>query len=397
MERIVHINTFPYKATGNIMLNIHAGLQREGYSSYAVWGRGRRADNLNEIRMNNELDVRLHGIYTRITDKTGFASRTATRKLLQKLDKINPQIIHLHNLHGYYINIEMLFEYIKEKNIQVIWTLHDCWPFTGHCAYFDYSGCEKWETGCYKCDQKNTYPASIFWDNSNWNWNKKKTIFTGANIHIVTPCKWLKEYVKKSYLKNYCVYVIYNGIDTNIFYPRKSDIKEQYNIRNKKIVLGVASEWTERKGLYDFIRLSQKLPPDEYQIVLIGLTNKQLKELNKNIIGLSRTADMNELAEWYSIADVFVNPTYEDNFPTTNLEAVACGTPVITYKTGGSPESINGYNCGVVVEKGDIEALKKTIMEMDTSQNIVLDNSFTKEKMIEKYILLYNMILGRDK
>lgn len=392
MKRVVHINTFPYKATGNIMLNIHAGLQREGYFSYVIWGRGRKPQNTSEYKMGNDFDTKCHGLYTRLTDKTGFASKKTTQILLRKLDEINPRVIHLHNLHGYYINIDMLFEYIKKNNIQVIWTLHDCWAFTGHCAYFDYSGCEKWKTGCNRCNQKNTYPATMFLDNSRWNWERKKAIFTGANVQIVTPCNWLKKIVEKSFLKDYRIHVIYNGIDTNTFYPRKSDIKERYNLGNKKIILGVASEWAERKGLNDFLKLSEILPSDEYKIVLIGLSEKQIDTLNDKIIGLTRTENVNELANWYSVANVFVNPTYEDNFPTTNLEAVACGTPVITYETGGSPESIIGYNCGAVVPKGDVQALKSSILSLEHENTVVLNADFTKETMIEKYMWLYKSI-----
>lgn len=392
MKKVVHINTFPYKATGNIMLNIHAGLQQEGYTSYVIWGRGRNPQNEYEFKIGNDFDVKCHGIYTRLTDKTGFASKNITKRLIRKLDEINPQVLHLHNLHGYYINIAMLFNYIKKNRIQVIWTLHDCWAFTGHCAYFDYSGCEKWKTGCNRCNQKKTYPASMILDNSRWNWEKKKEIFTGADIQIVTPCNWLKKVVEKSFLKDYPIHVIYNGIDTNIFYPRKSDIKERYNLGDKKIILGVASEWAERKGLNDFLKLSEMLPADKYQIVLIGLNENQLGSINSKILGLTRTENVAELANWYSAADLFVNPTYEDNFPTTNLEAVACGTPVITYETGGSPESIIGYDCGMVIAKGEIQSLKLAILSFRYDKKVILNSDFNKKRMIEKYIALYKML-----
>ena len=190
--KVVQINTFPYKATGSIMMNIHNRLLEEQYDSYVVWGRGRAAQNEHEIVIQDEFGVKLHGVYTRITDKTGFASKKATRKLIDKLQQIEPDILHLHNIHGYYLNIELLFNYIRENNIKVVWTLHDCWAFTGHCAYFDMVGCKKWKIGCHDCEQKKSYPSSLIKDNSHWNWEKKRSLFTNLNITLVTPCKWLK-------------------------------------------------------------------------------------------------------------------------------------------------------------------------------------------------------------
>lgn len=389
--KIVHINTFPYKATGTIMMNIHNSLLESGIDSYAVWGRGRKPENDHEILMGNDLDVKLHGIYTRLTDKTGFASASSTNKLIVRLKEIKPDIIHLHNIHGYYLNIERLFNYIRANNQKVVWTFHDCWPFTGHCAYFDAVGCDLWKTGCQKCPQKKTYPSSVFADNSNWNWKKKKKLFTGLDITIVTPCKWLKELVNKSFFRDYDVKVIYNGINLDVFIPSESNFKEKYGIVNKKIVLGVASEWTPRKGLNDFITLSEKLS-DEYKIVLVGLTQKQINSLPQKIIGLERTSDAEELAGLYSQSEVFFNPTYEDNFPTTNMEAIACGTHVLTYKTGGSPESVS-VESGAIIEKGDIDgAVNYIIQEHDKiPEGYAL--RFGMDKMIGSYRKLYESIV----
>ena len=341
--KIVQINTFSYKATGHIMMDIHQLLMKQGYDSYVCWGRGRPANNSHEIVISDNIGVKFHGIYTRLLDKTGFASFRATKKLLRRLDEIKPDIIHLHNIHGYYLNIELLFNYIREHNINVVWTLHDCWPMTGHCAWFDMCGCEKWKTGCFNCEQLDTYPVSKGLDNSKWNWNKKKALFTHLNLTIVTPSQWLKDIVQKSYLKDYRCEVINNGIDLNVFKPAgNSDtekIRKKYNLDDRKIVLGVASEWTPRKGLLDFLKLSEMM--QDVQFVVVGLTEKQLKEMPQNIKGIKRTENQKELSALYTIADIFFNPTYEDNFPTTNLEALACGTPVITYDTGGydSPAS----------------------------------------------------------
>lgn len=393
--KIVQINTFPYKATGTIMMNIHTKLLEQGVDSYVVWGRGRAAQNEHEIAILDNVGVKWHGIYTRITDRTGFASKRATKKLIGELEKINPDIIHLHNIHGYYVNIEMLFKYIRNNRIKVVWTLHDCWAFTGHCAYFDMVGCEKWKTGCYNCEQKQTYPISMIKDNSKWNWKMKQELFTGLDMTIVTPSKWLKALVEQSFLKEYPVNVIYNGIDLDVFHPTKKYLEELPRLNNKYLILGVASEWSERKGLQDFLKLANILDKNKYQIVLVGLSKQQIKNLPNYVIGIERTGNARELAGIYTQADVFFNPTYEDNFPTTNLESIACGTPVITYNTGGSPEAIS-ENTGVVIEKGKIENVAQWILEHSHSKidqcqynKLIIE----KKYMLENYINLYQEIV----
>lgn len=389
--KVVQISTFSYKAAGNIMMNLHRAMMKNGIDSYVVWGRGRKAENDHEYFMDDSWGVKLHGVYTRITDKTGFASTLSTRKLLNWLDEIEPDIIHLHCIHGYFINISLLFTYIKEKNIKVIWTQHDCWAFTGHCAYFDACGCEKWKTGCHDCEQLTTYPASRLMDNSKWNWKTKKELFTGANITVVTPCEWLSKLVKISFLGEYPIRVIYNGIDTNVFKPTKSYFKKKNEIEAKKMILGVASEWTERKGLRDFIELDEMLDKKEYVIVLVGVSKKQVENLPKDIIALNRTNNIKELVEIYSAADVYFNPTYEDNFPTTNLEATACGTPVITYDTGGSPESVD---LRAVVQKGNLNRVKNIICSELQIFKPRLRDEMKVESMVAEYIQLYRDVYG---
>lgn len=381
--KIVQINTFSNKSTGTIMMNIHNKLKEEEIESYVVWGRGRKAQDSAEIYMNDKIGIYWHGLYTRFTDKAGFASKRATRKLIKKLDKIKPDIIHLHNIHGYYINIEILFNYIKKNNIKVVWTLHDCWAFTGHCSHFELIGCKKWKECCNCCEQKSKYPKS-FVDNSNWNYQRKKELFTGLNMTIVTPSKWLANLVKQSFLKQYEVKVINNGIDTNIFKPRKSDFRKKFNIEDKKIILGVASDWTKEKGLYDFYKLSKKLD-DDVKIVLVGLNKRQVKEIPNNIIGIERTENAQQLAEIYTTADIYFNPTYADNFPTTNLEALACGTPVFTYNTGGSIECLNESN-GKITNLTDFSENYKKYLK----QEFEIDKVKTKSEMELEYITIYS-------
>ena len=399
------------------MMNIHKILTEQGYDSYVCWGRGRPANNNHEIVISDNIGVKFHGMYTRLLDKTGFASRRATKKLLRRLDEIKPDIIHLHNIHGYYLNIELLFNYIREHNINVVWTLHDCWPLTGHCAGFDMCGCKKWKTGCFNCEQLGTYPASKGLDNSKWNWNKKKALFTNLNLIIVTPSQWLRDNVMKSYLRDYRCEVINNGIDLNIFKPAdKCEMKKaqkKYNLDARKIVLGVASEWTPKKGLFDFIKLSEMM--QDIQFVVVGLTERQIKEMPQNIKGIKRTENQRELAALYTIADVFFNPTYEDNFPTTNLEALACGTPVITYDTGGSPESLDvkeknlSISIGEVIEKTSpasvsYETVKARIYSFlkknkNDIQSQVCRNAameYSAKKQFEKYIELYGELIRKE-
>lgn len=388
--KIVQINTFSNKSTGTIMMSIHDALLNEGIESYVVWGRGRKANNKNEIYMNDKLGVYCHVLYTRITGKTGFLSKRNTKKLIQKLDEIKPDIIHLHNIHGYYINIEILFNYIKKNNIKVVWTLHDCWAFTGHCTHFDMVKCNKWKKECNICIQKNIYPKS-FKDSSNWNYKKKKDIFSDLDMTIVTPSKWLENLVKQSFLKNYKVKVINNGIDTNIFKPRNSDFRIKYNLENKKIILGVASDWSEKKGLNDFILLSQKLN-DEFKIVLVGLNKKQIKKMPNNIIKLEKTNSAIELAEIYSSSDIYFNASKEETFGMTTIEALSCGIPVIVYNCTALPEIIKNNN-GFVVNEGKIQEVINAInIIAKKEKKIFFKNEYTKFNMTKNYIDLYNFI-----
>ena len=360
--RILQINTVVNSgSTGRIAEEIGLEILSQGYNSYIAYGRGNRPSKSKLIKIGNQKDVYLHGIRTLLTDQHGLGSYGATQSLIGELETIKPNLIHLHNIHGYYINYQVLFQYIKAENISVVWTFHDCWPFTGHCVYFDRVGCTKWETHCDKCPLTNSYPRS-FIDRSFKNFDDKKEAFLNVeDLTIVTPSKWLENLVKQSFLKDYTVKTIHNGIDLKSFSPPK--VK-----KNEKIILGVASIWSNRKGLQDFLKLREILDND-IKIVLIGLSKSQIKTLPKNILGISKTENVEELAQWYQRATVFVNPTYLDNFPTTNIEALACGTPVITYNTGGSPESINP-EVGEVVEKGNIELLKMAIERFLIKENL---------------------------
>ncbi|WP_174614763.1 glycosyltransferase [Virgibacillus ihumii] len=386
-------------STGRIATDIHNILVSEGHESYIAYGRGEAKNCDNAIKIGTDIDNYAHVGLTRVFDRHGFGSKKATADFIQKVEKLNPDIIHLHNIHGYYINIEILFDYLKKSNKPVIWTLHDCWAFTGHCTHFDFAGCDKWKTGCFSCPEKNSYPKSNILDNSKLNYKQKKKIFTGLeNMTIVTPSNWLAGLVKESFLSEYHIKVINNGVDLDTFKPVKNDFRKQYNLEDKYIVLGVAGVWNERKGYYYFLELSKELKSDEV-IVLVGITQKQKEKLPSNIVGITHTNNVNELAEIYTTSDVFVNLTLEDTFPTTNLEAIACGTPVITFNTGGSVESID-VNTGIIVEKANLENLHNSIRII--KRNYVRDyyqscinkaaSMFNKIDKFYDYVNLYERI-----
>jgi glycosyltransferase involved in cell wall biosynthesis len=333
----------------------------------------------------------------------GFGSRFATVRFVKKVSLINPDLIHLHNLHGYYLNIEVLFNYLKKIQKPVIWTLHDCWPFTGHCSYFDYVGCNKWKSECYSCPNRMAYPRSLVVDNSRVNFIKKKHLFSGLEkLTFVAPSAWMAGLLKQSFLSDYPVEIIHNGVDVNVFRPsrQREKLKHRYGVSGRNVILGVASIWDRRKGLSDFIKLSSMLLEDQV-IILVGLKKSQIKDLPGNVIGIRRTESVNDLAELYSMADVFVNPTFVDNFPTTNIEALACGTPVITYRTGGSPEAVDD-NTGLIVEKGDVKRLFESINKtLDVGKGVYEDfcrkravENFNKLSKNTEYIRLYESVLS---
>lgn len=345
MTVYAHINTVPHGSTGSLMMKEHYDLLKEGHDSYVFWGRGREASTEYEMKFCSDFEVKLDVLQTRLDDRAGFHSTVSTKRLLDRLDSIDPDVVHLHNLHGYYINVQMLFNWLIGHHCRVEWTLHDCWAFTGHCAHFSYVGCQQWkDEGCSKgCPQLDCYPKTYNKTNCSNNYLDKKELFTSIpheRMLLICPSMWLANLVRDSFLGKYRVAVRYNTIDRSVFRPIASDVKSKIGLAGKTMVLGVANPWTERKGLLDFFRLSRDLDNEKYGIVLVGLNEVQLKQLPPGIIGIKRTESKEELAAMYSAADIFFNPTYEDNYPTVNLEAEACGTVVITYDTGGCAETI---------------------------------------------------------
>ncbi|MCR5508345.1 MAG: glycosyltransferase [Lachnospiraceae bacterium] len=369
-RRVLLVNTVcGTGSVGRLMTGLYHSLEDYGYECLAAFGRDEAPEDVRGYRIGTDMDMYVHGAMSRLYDRHGFYSLKATQDFVSMIKEYDPDIIHLHNVHGYYLNLEVLFSYLKKCGKKIIWTLHDCWSFTGHCSHFEYIGCTKWMNGCFKCEQLREYPKSFGVDNSARNYEDKKRLFTGIdNLTLVTPSEWLKDKVQQSFLKEYPVTVVPTGIDLTQFYPREERmsednliyrIKNHLSLRNKVILLGVANPWRDRKGLVQFKMLAKTLG-DRYAIILVGLNEKQIKELPDNIIGLSRTDSIDELAALYSMADIYVNLTLEDTFPTTNIEALACGTPVITYKAGGSPESID-ETCGEAVDRNSIQGVVAAI------------------------------------
>lgn len=383
-------------STGRIATDLYKVLEEQGHECLIAYGRGTAPEEINSYKIGTNLDNYLHVVRTRLLDQHGYGSKKSTIALIKKIKEYNPDVIHLHNLHGYYLNLDILLNYLANLNKPVVWTLHDCWAFTGHCAYFDYIGCNKWKHECGDCPQKRSYPNSCVLDNSYRNFKEKKELFTSLNnLIIITPSQWLANLVKESFLNKYPVKVINNGIDLNIFKPTPSDFRKKYHLEEKKIVLGVANIWDKRKGFDTFIELSSKLD-ENYQIVLVGVTEKQRKRLPASILGITRTNNIRELAEIYSAVDVFVNPTLEDNFPTVNLEALACGTPVVTYSTGGSIECID-KSCGIIIDKGNIPdlivAIERIMRELKPIDACIQQAQYyTKNEKYLDYIKLYQSL-----
>ena len=386
-------------STGRITESIAQLALSKGWECFIVHGARfvKRPSCMTDIQTVSVAGEYAHYVEGLLFDNHGLASRRATRKVVEKIKEIKPDLIQLHCVHGYYLNYKILFEYLNTTNIPVVWTFHDCWAFTGHCAHFVTVGCEKWKTGCYDCPLKKGYPKA-FVDCSRRNYDMKKNLFcANNNLHIIPVSDWIGDLVKQSFLRNKDVHVIKNGVDLTVFKPLGRKGTEKIRI------LGVSGVWTKNKGIDDFFKLRGLLEIENYEIVLVGLSSGQMRNLPEGIIGIEHTESVQELVELYSSSDVFVNPTYADTFPTVNIEALACGTPVITYRTGGSPEAVTSET-GWVVEQRDVEGIAKIIKEIRfKDKNLVADlrkacreraeEEFNKDKCFENYLALYSSLL----
>lgn len=406
-------------STGRIMKEIGELAIANGWESYVAYSRGR--DGLREstsipVPVGDRLSVAMHGLQTRLLDRHGLASDAATRSFIRRIEEIAPDIIHIHNIHGYFLNYRILFDYLAHSGVQVIWTVHDCWLYTGHCYYYSKVRCARWKTGCGHCPQKRKFPQSWFIDRSAKNFVDKKEAFCSIpndRLTIVPVSDWIRNEMAESFLKNCRFRVIHNGIDTEMFSPRPqsdADVRSRYGIGDRKIILGVASIWSEEKGLMDFIRMAGKINEDEV-IVLVGMDREDLdrflrdagaESLRHKFITVRRTENAHQLAELYSAASELVNPTWQDNYPTVNLESISCGTPVVTYRTGGSVEAVDNET-GYIVNQGDVDGLLLAVREIEAlGKDHFLNNcrkcaveNFRKEDRYADYIHLYQQLLKK--
>lgn len=397
--KVVSINLGMFGSTGKIMREIHDKAKGKGFDFLMMAPKFRKFSSDDDVYYISNSFFRQLNVYLGIvTGLDSCLSVFSTRKALKKMEKFKPDLIHLHNIHNTYINLPMLFRFIKKHDIPVVWTLHDCWAFTGHCPHFVSEKCEKWKTGCSNCPRFKEYPRSLY-DNSEFMWRFKRKWFTGVrNMTLVTPSKWLGNLVSESYLRDYPRRVIYNGIDLTVFRPSPGNFREKYGLQDKKIVLGVSYGWSEKKGLDVFVELSKKLPED-YRIVLVGTNEETDRQLPENIVSVHKTKDQKELAEIYSAADVFVNPTREEVLGLVNIEALACGTPVITFATGGCVE-IPDSTCGSVIEGENVDAMKDEILRVvetrpySSEACVKRAGNFDKNGRYEEYVELYKEVLG---
>ena len=379
---VVQINTTcGVGSTGKICVSISEVLSKEEIDNYILYSSASNGYSKG-IPCCKRHYTRIQSIKSHIIGNYGFNSQNETLKMISELDRIMPDAVLIHNIHGHDCNLTMLFSYFKDKHIKLFWTFHDCWAFTAYCTHFIYEGCEKWKTGCNNCKLRNS--SSWFFDRSDELYRRKRDLFLGLDLTIITPSQWLADLVKQSFLKQYPVMVIHNGIDLSVFCPTRSDFRERNNIRDDQyMLLGVAYNWGKKKGLDQFIKLSERLDQERFKIVLVGTNDKVDKSLSDNIISIHRTQDAKALAEIYTSADLLVNPTREDNFPTVNLEALACGTPVVTFKTGGSPECVD-ESCGFVVPVDDYASLESTIINEMIQRSINTEDCLRRSRLFDK-------------
>lgn len=394
MYTLLQLNECLNFSTGKIAQSIGEAAIRHGWESYIAYSSREPQVSCKSkvIKVGNKLDPYIHYTENLLFDREGLSSRCATRRVVEQIKAIQPNVVQLHNLHDHWLNYKILFEYLNTTDIHVVWTFHDCWAMTGHCMHFVTKNCDRWKTGCHDCLMKRDYPKT-FVDRSRKNWELKKFLFAGCkNLSVVACSDWIADFARESFLKEKRILTIHNGVDLSIFKPQSKTESKRFKI------IAVSSPWYPAKGELDIYKLRSILFDEDFEIIMVGLSANQIKKLPAGIRGIQRTQNVNELAKLYSESDVLINPTYADTFPTVNLEALACGTPVITYRTGGSPEAIDDKT-GVVVEQGNVDALAAAIRQMkklppsSTDCRKRAEEHFDKDKCFEKYIELYESLI----
>lgn len=411
MPKLLQINPVLRRntSTGKIMQEIGELAMSRGWESWIAYSRGRdgfkpELCKSKLLPVGSRLSVALHGLETRLFDRHGLGSRLATRRFVKELRRLDPDIIHIHNIHGYFLNYKILFRYLAECGKPVIWTVHDCWLYTGHCYHYASAGCDKWQTACRQCPQKRAFPSSLLLDRSAVNFRDKKEAFLSVpkgKFLIVTVSEWMKAEMSRSFLKDSRFRVIHNGIDTDAFSPQGDrEVRSRYGLGDRTVILGLASIWLREKGFDDLVKMASGLRTDEVLVMVGGMSPEQKSSLPEGVVSVSRTENVQQLAALYSAAVAFVNPTWQDNYPTVNLEAISCGTPVVTYRTGGSVESVTP-GTGFVVEQGDVDGLLACVRRVEALGKASFSHAcrdyalkhFRKQDRYAEYLALYKSLL----
>ncbi|MEE0929047.1 MAG: glycosyltransferase [Acutalibacteraceae bacterium] len=398
--KVLQINTVcGILSTGRICTDLAEVLESQGHECKIAYGRMTVPEKYQKyaIKLGNSFTNKIDAGFSRIFDNSGLNSKLPTLFLIKKIKAFAPDVIHLHNLHGSYINIKILFKFLKKYNKPVVWTLHDCWTYTGHCAHFTLIGCEKWKTQCYNCPRTRSYPKSLFLDRSRRNHNLKRKLFTSLdNMIFITPSQWLADVSKMSFLGKYEIMPIPNGVDLDIFKPTEGDFRKRYGLEDKKIILGVASAWSESKGINEFAELGRTLG-EEYKVVMVGVNDAMAEKLPSEILTIPRTHSVEELAEIYTAADVFLNPSRQETMGLTTVEAMACGTPVVTSNCTAVPEVVD-ENSGIVCENLEIDTIKSailTVLSRDYPNTRARAEEYEKVQQYHKYLKVYERIFNK--
>lgn len=384
--KILMINSMcGVRSTGRVCTDLATMLEERGHEIKIAYGRGSVPEKFQKyaVRIGSDWGVKFHGMKVRLTGASGFGSTAETKRFIKWVKAYDPDVIHLHNLHGYYLNVEVLFQYLREFGKPVLWSFYDCWSFTGHCAHFDYNRCDKWQTGCNRCQHLKEYPRSYI-DATAAHYDKKRKLFTGIpNLQLIVPSVWMQSMVAKSYMKEYPCHVFPNGIDLSQFYPRENNVKDSFGVGERKLVLGVSSVWHDMKGLAHFNRLADTLPKDRYSVLLVGGNDKN-KWIDPSILRVSHTDSIDELCQIYTAADVFVNPTLQETQGLTTIEAFACGTPGVVFRAGGAAECVDD-TCGISVEKDNFEELHQAVLQICENRPYSAEACIAKAKAYDKH------------
>lgn len=388
-------------STGRLAEDLGDVALKAGWKSYIAYGRDVRPSHSELVRIGTNFDIYAHVLKTRLFDRHGFGSKHATKKIIKQIDEIKPDVIQFQNVHGYYLNLPVILNYITEKDVPLIWSLHDCWSMTGHCAHFALEDCEKWKVECNHCPLLKDYPASWGWDSSKRNYQEKKNLIEAIpRLTIVSGSEWIASIARQSYFKNRDIHVIPDGIDTDIYSPQcdTAELRKINQLEGKFVIMASGTAWPYYKGLDDFAKLRAVLD-DNYAIIIVGMQEKEIPSLPKGLIGIPRTKTPQELASWYSMADCVMSLSRLESFGLTPVEGFACGTPAIVYNNAALPELIT-EKTGFVVEPGNILDVKEKVELLRGMGK----NAFTKDcrrialekydryKCYQQYLSLYNSL-----